>query len=163
MEQIDEGGTAKIYVNTKIPGYICKVLKRRGAQKNVSLEREKEYHQKIYDILAHKNIKDLAISVPKIKATPEYWMERIDTTYPLADEDIWHALPLQTQEKYINNINIFLTLLAKESIYLKDVEAYIQADGSISVIDFGQVNNKPTKELNSAGFVPPSVVNRITI
>ena len=130
MEQIDEGGTAKIYVNTKIPGYICKVLKRTGAQKNVSLEREKEYHQKIYAILARKNIKDLSISVPKVLEAPQYCMERIDTRYPLADEDIWHALPLKTQEKYINDINMFLTLLAKESIYLKDVEAYVQADGS---------------------------------
>jgi len=164
MEAIDEGGTSKIYVDPSIPGYVCKIPKRVSSQAASSMEKEKRYHKIIYDILQRKEFTESMIRVPDLKEHGKlYCMKQVDVSRPLSDQDIWDGLDPELQEKYIQDINVFLKVLAKESIFLKDVETFVQADSTICFLDFGQVTSNASGRLNSAAVVPPSVVNRITI
>jgi hypothetical protein len=128
------------------------------------MEKEKGYHKIIYDILQRKEFTESMIRVPDLKEHGKlYCMKQVDVSRPLSDQSIWDELTPELQEKYIKDINVFLKAAAKESIFLKDVEVFVQPDSTLCFLDFGQVTSKPSTRLNSAAVVPPSVVNRITI
>jgi hypothetical protein len=128
------------------------------------MEKEKAIHAKLYDILQGDQFAGSMIRVPKLKEHGSlYCMEQVDVTRPLSDDSVWDRLTPELQEKYIQDINVFLKAVAKESMFLKDVEVFVQPDSTLCFLDFGQVSSKPTSRLNSAAVVPPSVVNRIKL
>jgi hypothetical protein len=164
MEAINEGGTSRIYLDPSIPGYVCKIPKRVSSQAASSMEKEKAIHARLYDILQDDKFAGSMIRVPELKDHGGlYCMKQVNVSRPLSDQSIWDELTPELQEKYIKDINVFLKAAAKESIFLKDVEVFVQPDSTLCFLDFGQVTSKPSTRLNSAAVVPASVVNRITI
>lgn len=164
MEVVDEGGTSRIYTDPSIPGYICKIPKRASSQAAASMEKEKLIHARLYNILQGDQFAGSVIRVPKLKEHGSlYCMEQVSIDKPLSDESVWDGLTPELQEKYIQDINVFLKAAAKESMFLKDVEVFVQADSTLCFLDFGQVTSKASTRLNSAAVVPPSVVNRIKL
>ena len=136
MEAIDEGGTSKIYTDISMPGYVCKIPKRTSSQAHTSMQREKAIHKTIYDILQGDQFTGSTIRVPELKDGQLYCMKQVDVTRPLSDQDVWDSLSPEVQEKYIQDINVFLNVLAKKSIFLKDVEVFVQPDSTLCFLVF---------------------------
>ena len=117
---------------------------------------------RLYDILQGDKFAGSMIRVPELKEHGKlYCMKQVDVSRPLSDQSVWDGLNPELQEKYIQDINVFLKAAAKELMFLKDVEAFVQPDSTLCFLDFGQVSSKASNRLNSAAVVPPSVVNRI--
>jgi len=155
-----EGATATIEPDPTDPLYVCKKFKRQYKRTHsAAIEREKSYHTRIYTLL--QTLGPLLIRVPKRKEGEEYCMEKINISSPLWEEATWSTLSAGKQATIIEQLGTVRRALAEESIYLKDVEAYLQPDGTICLVDFGQVNETPTEVLPSASIVPPAILPTI--
>ena len=83
-------------------------------------------------------------------------MELVDTSKPLWDEDAW--VLLSDADEVRDRMMGAVRYLGAKGILLRDVEAYLQADRSIVILDFGQVSRGGwTGSLTSASLLPPCV------
>jgi len=160
MNTLSEGATAKIMVDPNDPNYVYKFYKKQ-AQKT-DQQAEIEIH---YEVAKHltEEMSDLGVAVPSfiIDSLGRYRMQRIDTSKPMWQEDVWESLSANLQKEYLWRARIFLKSLAAYGIFLKDVKAYIQTHSdTIMFIDFDQAyRGEPTTtfHLNSATVLPLSV------
>jgi hypothetical protein len=172
METEMEGATAKIYAYQAagLPEMVEKRYKAKRSQKNVDLEREKQYHADVYDIWS-KEMRGLGIKVPFLfKDAPahdrhRYIMEKVDSSQPMYDEDWWAGLDPSKQKDLEWRVRIFVKAMAAHGIFLRDVEGfYDAATDLINFLDFGQVYRAdPTQifRLESGSMLPGSVTMRI--
>lgn len=83
-------------------------------------------------------------------------MEFVDTSNPLWDEDAWTLL--SDSDEVRDRLMGVVRYLGSKGILLRDVEAYLQTDRSIVILDFGQVSRGGwTGSLSSACLLPASV------
>jgi hypothetical protein len=109
MEVINEGGTSRIYIDPSIPGYVCKIPKRASSQASASMEKEKAIHMRLYEILQGDEFAGSIIRVPELKDNGGlYCMKQVGIDAPLSDQSVWDRLSPELQEKYIQDINVFL-------------------------------------------------------
>jgi len=117
--------------------------------------RERELHRDMITLLQHT-----ALKVPLLAYTSTLVMEEVDVSRPL-----WET---KVSDAHIDILAEALSLLQKEGYEMRDVEVYIQPDGSLCMLDFGQVVKKPSARtdrlipsLRSASVVPSSEVKRL--
>lgn len=151
---IFEGGTSKLHVNREA-GTVEKRLKRKGTQRLANLDTEQAFHQEIQTLVLE--VPALLIRVPRlIEAGPKYVMELVDTTRPLWEEEVWAKIA--DSDAVRDRLLAFMKHVGERGIVLQDVEAYLQADGTIVLLDFGQVHRGSSSgTLSSASLLPPSV------
>lgn len=97
-----------------------------------------------------------ALRVPQLNSSKtSYIMERIDVSRPL-----WEA---EVSDEQIEVLATGLLCLWRKGYEMRDVEVYIQPDGSLCMLDFGQVTTspEPSTRLLSAAIVPASEVERL--
>ena len=154
LPEILEGGTSKVHVDHKT-GTVEKRLKRKGTQRLANLDTEQAFHQEIQTLVLE--VPTLMIRVPRLLETgSKYVMELVDTTRPLWEEDVWGKIA--DPDTVRDRVLAFLKHVGERGIVLQDVEAYLQTDGSIILLDFGQVHRGSSSgTLSSATLLPPSV------
>ena len=154
--EILEGGTSKIHVDRRA-GTAQKILKRKGTQRDRDLSVEREFHREIQRLLEEET--SFRVRTPKLlgaEAGDKYLMELVDTSKPLWDEDAW--VLLSDADEVRDRMMGAVRYLGAKGILLRDVEAYLQADRSIVILDFGQVSRGGwTGSLTSASLLPPCV------
>ena len=152
--EIHEGGTSKIHVDRKA-GTAQKILKRKGTQRDRDLSVEREFHREIQELLEKDT--SFRVRTPRlIEAGDKYVMEFVDTSKPLWDEDAWALL--SDSDEVRDRLMGAIRYLGAKGILLRDVEAYLQTDRSIVILDFGQVSRGSwTGSLSSASLLPPCV------
>lgn len=150
---ISEGSTAKIIVDGNDSNYVYKIYKKPRPD-------EANFHYEIYSHLDNE-MSDLGVAVPSFHVDGGlYRMQRIDTSKPLYDEDVWASLNAKLQKEYLWRARIFLKSLAGYGLFLKNVEAYIQDDDTIMFIDFGDAyRTEPSTifKIESSQVLPHSV------
>jgi hypothetical protein len=147
MATRSEGSTANI-VACEEGTWVEKRYKRgkRGA-----MEHERRIHGGIQYCLEQE-----ALRVPLLHCEPtRYIMERVDVSKPL-----WEA---EVSDQHIEVLATGLLCLWRNGYELRDVEVYLQPDGSLCMLDFGQVtqSREPSTKLLSAAIVPPYQVERL--
>jgi hypothetical protein len=154
-----EGATSKIVNNTGDPSFVCKIYKRSVRNRVIALRNEKAFHARIAELIP----RDSLIKVPVLKVGDQYCMKRIDTSRPLWDDAIWNAL--DDPAIILREMHDILIRLAENRLVLRDTEAYLQPDGSIALIDFGQVYElaEPYKKgapipIESAALLPSRLI-----
>jgi RIO-like serine/threonine protein kinase len=154
LPEILEGGTSKVHVDREA-GRVEKRLKRKGTQRLANLDTEQAFHQEIQALVLE--VPTLMIRVPRLLETgSKYVMELVDTSRPLWEEDVWGKIA--DPDTVRDRVLAFLKHVGGRGIVLQDVEAYLQADGSIVLLDFGQVHRGSySGTLSSASLLPPSV------
>jgi len=98
----------------------------------------------------------MALRVPRLSSEKtRYIMEQIDVSRPL-----WES---KVSDEQIKALVTGLLCLWRKGYEMRDVEVYIQPDGSLCMLDFGQVTNSPeaSTKILSAAIVPASEVERI--
>ena len=160
MATLSEGSTASImaYESTGIIGsiegpWVEKRYAKRIGQAHRTQERDR--HAGINFLLRECRLKAPALAYIR---TP-YVMERVDTSRPLWEEK-------EISDEHIEVLAEGLTALLWEGYEMRDVEVYIQPDGSLRILDFGQVTNRPyplhaAPQVLSAAIVPASEVKRL--
>ena len=157
MATLSEGSTASIVVcetagiigPTQGP-WVEKRYARRIGQAH--RKQEKESHRNI-----EYHLRECALKAPLLAYTDAYIMERVDTSRPLWEEK-------EVSDQHIDILAQGLTHLLWEGYEMRDVEVYIQPDGSLRMLDFGQVTKSgtpPTLRLLSGSVVPASEVERL--
>ena len=147
-----------------------KKYRRRNTQRAshrgvLDLQQEINLHREIAGHI-EKTMKSMGVAVPKLLAgTSRYIMEQVDTSCPLNSEDVWDSF---SQEKYKDiewRLRIFIKSLASLGIFLRDVEAYYNAQADLIIfLDFGQAyKGEPTAvfKIESAAIFPPSIMKRL--
>lgn len=107
-------------------------------------------------LLAASPAPAIALRVPRLSSSKtSYIMERIDVSRPL-----WEA---EVRDEQTEALVRGLLCLWRKGYEMRDVEVYIQPDGSLCMLDFGQVTTSPdaSTKLLSAAIVPASEVERI--
>ena len=152
--EILEGGTSKIHVDRRA-GTAQKILKRKGPQRDRDLSVEREVHREIQRLLDEMTL--FRVRTPRLlEAGDKYLMEFVDTSKPLWDEDAWALL--SDSEEVRDRVMGAIRYLGDKGILLRDVEAYLQTDRSVVLLDFGQVSRGSwTGSLSSACLLPPCV------
>ena len=152
--EILEGGTSKIHVDRRA-GTAQKILKRKGTQRDRDISVEREVHRDIQRLLEEET--SFRVRTPRlIEAGDKYLMEFVDTSNPLWDEDAWGRLA--DAEEVRDRVMGAIRYLGAKGLLLRDVEAYLQTDRSVVILDFGQVSRGVwTGSLSSACLLPPSV------
>lgn len=152
--EILEGGTSKIHVDRRA-GTAQKILKRKGSQRDRDLSVEREFHREIQGLLDKET--SFRVRTPKLlEFGDKYLMELVDTTNPLWNEDAW--VLLSDADEVRDRMMGAVRYLGAKGILLRDVEAYLQTDRSIVILDFGQVSRGSwTGSLSSASLLPPCV------
>jgi hypothetical protein len=157
MATLCEGSTASIVV-CETAGIIGLIkgpwVEKRYARRigQAHRKQEKESHRNI-----DYHLRDCALKAPLLAYTDAYIMERVDTSRPLWEEK-------EVSDQHIDILAQGLTHLLWEGYEMRDVEVYIQPDGSLRMLDFGQVTKSgtpPTLRLLSASVVPASEVERL--
>ena len=102
-----------------------------------------------------------AVKLPTLNLKQEdYTIEKFDSSRPLWKEKVWNNLSEERKVAYINAIRDAILTLAKYEFFLRDVEIYLQSDGTLMLSNFTGVHynsNGPLK-VESATMVPVSVV-----
>jgi hypothetical protein len=154
--EIHEGGTSKIHVDRRA-GTAQKILKRKGkgTQRDRDLSVEREVHREIQRLLEEET--SFRVRTPRLlEAGDKYLMEFVDTSKPLWDEDAWALL--SDSDEVRDRLMGAIRYLGSKGILLRDVEAYLQTDRSVVILDFGQVSRGVwTGSLSSACLLPASV------
>ena len=113
---------------------------------------ERDMHEDVVYLL-----RDCALKAPMLEPTREALiMERVDTSRPLWEEEV--------SDEQIEVLAEGLMALQKAGYEMRDVEVYVQPDGSLRMLDFGQVTKRPQQaeaRLLSAAIVPASEVERL--
>ena len=160
MATLSEGSTASIvvYEGTGIMGLIeGPWVEKRYAKRIGQAHRtqERDMHAGV-----NHHLSDCRLKAPALAYTrTAYVMERVDTSRPLWEQK-------EVSDEHIEVLAEGLTALLWEGYEMRDVEVYIQPDGSLRMLDFGQVTTRPyplhaATMLLSATIVPASEVERL--
>jgi hypothetical protein len=160
METLSEGSTAPVtvYESEGLLGLIVGPRVAKRYKRHVSKadrDREREMHTNVVYLL-----RDCALKAPMLEYTREALvMERVDISRPLWEEK-------EVSDQHIEVLVEGLVTLQYAGYEMRDVEVYIQPDGSLCMLDFGQVTKMPyplhaTPKLLSAAVVPASEVERL--
>jgi hypothetical protein len=101
------------------------------------------------------------VKLPTLNLKKEaYRTEPFDSSRPLWKEWVWTSLDQDSRTLYIMLLRETILSLAKYEFFLRDVEVYLQSDGTLMLSNFSVVHhNAPNKlKLESATMVPVSVV-----
>jgi len=115
---------------------------------------EREMHRDMLSLLQNSDLK-----VPLLAYTSTLVMQEVDVSRPLWETEV--------TDQHIDILAEALSLLQKEGYEMRDVEVYLQSDGSLCMLDFGQVVNQPSARtdqspsLHSSSVVPSSEVKRL--
>jgi hypothetical protein len=158
-----EGATSVII--PVLEGYVEKKHKRRSNQRFLDLQQEIILHREIAGHI-EKTMKSMGVAVPKLlPATARYIMEEVDTSCPLNSEDVWDSFTDEKRKDIEWRLRIFIKSMASLGIFLRDVEAYYNAQADlITFLDFGQAyKGEPTAvfKIESAAIFPPSIMKRL--
>jgi len=160
MATLSEGSTASIVVY-ETEGFLGLIRGPRVAKlykKHVTkLDRdhERDIHTSVVYLL-----RDCALKAPMLEYVRDALvMERVDTSRPLWEEK-------EVSDEHIEVLVEGLTALLWEGYEMRDVEVYVQPDGSLRMLDFGQVTTRPyplhaATMVLSATIVPMSEVERL--
>jgi len=164
MEILSEGATARILIDPVNSDYVYKVYKKHKNQSD-SLKHELEIHREVEAYLLNDlELQEYGVEVPELSESTHYYrMKRIDTSQPLYDEIFWNSLSPNAQSSYIWRIRIVLKILSHYGLSMKDVEAYLQPNNVIMLIDFGQayrIKKSHTFQMESAAILPYSVTSQ---
>jgi hypothetical protein len=121
---------------------------------------ERANHSRIALIISDKFPKG-TVKLPRLNLkTENYHTESFDTSRPLWKEQVWAILNPESRALYTMVLRETILTLAKYEFFLRDVEVYIQSDGTLVLSNFSVVHyNSPNKlKLESATMVPVSVV-----
>jgi len=153
-----QGSTATIVPYTgNVYGPVDGKWVEKRYRKGISNElktHEREMHRNMLSLLQKSDLK-----VPLLAYTSTLVMQEVDVSRPLWETEV--------SDKHIDILAEALSLLQKEGYEMRDVEVYLQPDGSLCMLDFGQVVNKPSSltdrspSLHSASVVPSSEVKRL--
>jgi len=126
-----EGGTALIYLDERTQT-VQKVLKRKSkrTQPDTNILREKKFHRIISHVLG-TDLSGTYIRVPKLYETAspfQYKMDYINTDISVDSDHMRYP-----------EVNHVIQEFMKRDIVLLDIEAYLQPNGMIMLLDFGQV------------------------
>ena len=158
--ELQEGNVAIIWPYEADSRYVEKRYKRSVSQRKAAMELEKNIHIEVWKLLVGSRLRVPAI----LPACPDYVMERVDVSKPLCEPDVWDKLSPQTQSSHIETLAHALNVLASYSYHMRDVEVYVQPDGSLMMLDFSQAYKMVghiERTLETAAMVPPSVVKRL--
>lgn len=158
--ELQEGSVAIIRPYHNDSRFVEKRYKRSVSQRKAAMELEKDIHTEVWKLLVGSRLRVPAI----LPACPEYVMERVDVSKPLWEPDVWDKLSPQTQTFHIETLAHSLNVLASYSYHMRDVEVYLQSDGSLMMLDFSQAYKMighSERTLETAAMVPPSVVKRL--
>ena len=164
MEILGEGATARIAIDPVNSDYVYKVYKKYVNQ-SIYLKNELDIHREVEAYLLNDlELQEYGVEVPELSESTHYYrMKRIDTTQPLCDENFWNSLSPNDQSSYIWRIRIVLKTLASYGLIMKDVEAYLQPNNVIMLIDFGQAYRAKKSnnfQMDSAAILPYSVTSQ---
>lgn len=87
----------------------------------------------------------------------------VDQTRPLWEEDIWVSLPEEAKGNYIRVLRVCLIILAKYDFFLRDVEVYLQPNGSLILCNLTKVHHQKPRDglrVESAKILPVSVISK---
>lgn len=87
----------------------------------------------------------------------------VDQTKPLWEEDIWESLSEDAKGKYIGSLRESLIILAKYDFFLRDVEVYLQPNGTLVVCNLAKVHHQRPRDglrVESAKILPVSVISK---
>jgi hypothetical protein len=87
----------------------------------------------------------------------------VDQTRPLWEEDTWESLSEDTKGKYIGALRESLIILAKYDFFLRDVEVYLQPNGTLVVCNLAKVHHQRPRDglrVESAKILPVSVISK---
>ena len=158
MEQ--EGRTAIIRPYEADSRYVEKCIKRSVPQRSAVMELEKSMHSEIAKVLAGSRLRVPAV----LQGVSHYVMERVDVSKPLWEPEVWDKLSPETQTSHIEGLAHALNVLATYGYHMRDVEVYVQSDGSLLMLDFGQAYKMVghvERRLETAAMLPPSAVRRL--
>jgi len=150
-----EGMTSNI---VKISNEIVQKIYKRRYLKNMEIE--KENHRKVNNILY--KITDKVRTPILYDSKDKYLMEKINTEIPLNNYE--KVKTLKDYKKIIKSLIDITNILAeKHKIHLYDVEAYLQSDNTIILLDFGRVEEKEGKfDWNyGIGLIPPEIIEKL--
>jgi hypothetical protein len=144
-----EGATS--YIIEAEEGYVIKRY-RRGKKNPV----ERETHARVAALMPT----DLPIRAPKLLPHPtEYIMERVDTTRPLWEQEVWDSLDAAHQDLFLKTVQTTLLRFAEHSLVMRDVEVYVQPDNTLVMLDFGQVYSGHAEPLLQSAAIIPEKLN----
>ena len=87
----------------------------------------------------------------------------VDQTKPLWEEDIWISLSEDAKGNYIRVLRVCLIILAKYDFFLRDVEVYLQPNGTLVLCNLDKVHHQKPREglrVESARILPVSVISK---
>ena len=87
----------------------------------------------------------------------------VDQTKPLWEEDIWVSLSEEAKASYIRTLRECLIILAKYDFFLRDVEIYLQPNGTLILSNLAKVHHQRPRDglrVESAKILPASVISR---
>jgi hypothetical protein len=159
MATLSEGSTASIvvYEGTGVMGLIEGPWVEKRYAKGIGQThrtQERDRHASVNYLLSECRLKAPALAYTRTA----YVMERVDTSRPLWEQEV--------SDEHIDILAEGLTALLWEGYEMRDVEVYVQPDGSLRMLDFGQVTNRPyplhaATIVLSGTIVPASEVERL--
>lgn len=122
---------------------------------------EKADHVRIGELLREVSGNLEILRVPRVTlGISEYEMECFDISRPLSEESTWSQLDPFSTEVYLRLLSACIKTLGEYDIALKEVDLYLQPDGSLMMFNFSQVSSytRDTHSLLSSCFnIPESV------
>lgn len=121
---------------------------------------DKANHSRIALIISDK-FPGGTVKLPTLNLkTEKYNTESFDTSRPLWKQRVWDSLDSDSRALYTMVIRETILTLAKYEFFLRDVEVYIQSDGTLILSNFSMVhcNSTGPLKLESATMLPVSVV-----
>lgn len=90
-------------------------------------------------------------------------IDPVDQTRPLWEEHIWESLSENAKAKYIGALRESLIILAKYDFFLRDVEVYIQPNGTLILCNLAKVHHQRPRDglrVESVKILPVSVISK---
>jgi hypothetical protein len=121
---------------------------------------EKANHARISEILSSVSPTGLLATPKVVLGVDDYITEITDQRSPLWYQYIWDCIPPETQEVYSDLLTRAIRELAKHYIFLSGVQVYLQTDGTLRMLWFGEVHHDSEKAcVNDLSTVlPPSLL-----
>jgi hypothetical protein len=87
----------------------------------------------------------------------------VDQTRPLWEEDTWESLIEDAKENYLGVLRESLIILAKYDFFLRDVEVYLQHNGTMVICNLAKVHHQRPRDglrVESAKILPVSIISK---